>query len=306
MDPHHKQQTYFLLIATTVIWGVQPLCIKWVLAAWSPVTITAMRYLLIGSILLAMVRAGGRRVRPRGREWWYLLGMGLTGIMINNVLQFTGLQLSTVTNCTLISAASPAITALMAAVFIRERLNLAAWLGILISFVGALLVVSGGSWQAVLRLDFNPGDMLFLISQVAWTVYSLLGLRVMGELSAAAATGWAGLFGALLTLLYGSVTGSFQLAEMSWGLWMAFLYTVVFGGVMAMLFWNIGVRDIGPSLTSIFQNITPVVGMAGGLLLFAEDIGLVQLGGALAIFLGVYLTTHSDQLAKCWGKATDA
>ena len=46
--------------------------------------------------------------------------------------------------------------------------------------------------------------------------------------------------------------------------------------------------------------------MAGGLLLFAEDIGLVQLGGALAIFLGVYLTTHSDQLAKCWGKATDA
>ena len=51
MDPHHKQQTYFLLIATTVIWGVQPLCIKWVLAAWSPVTITAMRYLLIGSIL---------------------------------------------------------------------------------------------------------------------------------------------------------------------------------------------------------------------------------------------------------------
>ena len=67
---------------------------------------------------------------------------------------------------------------------------------------------------------------------------------------------------------------------------------------MAMLFWNLGVRRVGPSVTSIFQNVTPVVGMIGGMLLFAEQIGALQLLGAAAIFSGVYLTTHSTHFGK--------
>ena len=49
--------------------------------------------------------------------------MGATGIGLNNVMQFTGLAISTVTTCTLIAAASPAITAFMAVIFVRERLS---------------------------------------------------------------------------------------------------------------------------------------------------------------------------------------
>ena len=75
-------------------------------------------------------------------------------------------------------------------------------------------------------------------------------------------------------------------------LWIAFFYTVIFGGVMAMLFWNIGVHNAGASVTSIFQNITPVVGMIGGVLCFGEVIGIMELLGAAAIFGGVSLTTH--------------
>ena len=44
MDEATKRKTYFLLAATTIIWGIQPLCIKWLVTTWSPVTITAMRY----------------------------------------------------------------------------------------------------------------------------------------------------------------------------------------------------------------------------------------------------------------------
>ncbi len=59
---------------------------------------------------------------------------------------------------------------------------------------------------------------------------------------------------------------------------------------MAMLFWNIGVKNAGPSTTAVFQNITPLVGMLGGSLLFEEQLGLPEILGAMAIFLGVYIT----------------
>lgn len=293
MDDRTRRTTYLLLVLTTFIWGVQPLCIKWLLAAWSPVTITAMRYYLIGTVLLVLAVRRGESLLPERRAVAGIIGMGLTGIGLNNVMQFTGLGISTVTNCTLIAAASPAITALMAAVFVRERLAALAWGGIALSFAGALLVVTRGSLTALVTLDLNAGDILFLAAQVAWTTYSLIALRLMRYMSAMKLTGWAGLAGAVIVTLYGTATGELAVAPLDAELGLAFAYTVIFGGVMAMLFWNIGVHNAGASVTSIFQNITPVVGMLGGILCFGEVVGAQELTGAAAIFAGVYLTTHS-------------
>lgn len=284
--------TYFLLAATVIIWGIQPLCIKWLIEAWTPVTITAMRYYLIGTALILMAAARGERWLPPKECLPALLVMAMTGIGINNVMQFTGLRYSTVTNCTLIAAASPAITAFMAAIFLRERLGAMAWGGICLSFAGAVAVVARGNLEVLASLDFNRGDVFFLLAQVAWTTYSLVGLRVMGRISAVLTTGWAGLLGALLVTTYGVVTGELQPVKLSPSLWLAFAYTVICGGVMAMLFWNIGVKKAGPSTTAIFQNITPLVGMLGGSLMFAEQVGVLEIIGTLGILGGVYITTQ--------------
>lgn len=218
--------------------------------------------------------------------------MGVVGIGFNNVLQFAGLGISTVTNCTLIAASVPALTAFLAAIFLRERLGLRAWCGILLSFSGALLIISRGSWNTIAAVSFNQGDILFLLSQLAWAAYALIGAKVMQHMSVLSATGWSGFFGAVAVWLFGLLTGSFHFVPLMGSLWLAFFYIVVFGGILAMLFWNIGVHNAGASLTAIFQNIIPLVGMLGGVLCFHETIGALELAGAAAIFSGVYLTTH--------------
>ena len=63
-----------------------------------------------------------------------------------------------------------------------------------------------------------------------------------------------------------------------------------------MVAWNIGVHAVGPAKTSIFQNITPLVGMLAGVVFFSEHLGILELFGATAIFIGVYLTTHSPRV----------
>ena len=83
MDEATKRKTYFLLAATTIIWGIQPLCIKWLVTTWSPVTITAMRYYLIGTTLLALsVYRGERLLPPRS----CLLGFFFMGAKIRKFL----------------------------------------------------------------------------------------------------------------------------------------------------------------------------------------------------------------------------
>ena len=78
-------------------------------------------------------------------------------VLINKYLKVVkaGLQYSSITNCTLIAATGPAITALIATIFIHERLNFIQWIGIFISFIGVIFLITKGSIDVLLNFNFN-------------------------------------------------------------------------------------------------------------------------------------------------------
>lgn len=298
-----QNQTYILLSLATIFWGIQPLCIKILIASWTPASLTCLRYLFISMILfLIMYLRHEKKFIPPKKCIIPLLLMGLTGIAINNVSQFTGLKYSTITNCTLIAATGPAVTALLSAIFIRERLKLLQWLGIVISFVGVIFLITKGSWEILTNFKFNPGDILFFTCQIVWAAYSIIGLRVMKHLSAIAVTAWSGLLGSIEVALFALFTNQLGYVNLDISGWSSFAFVVLCGGVGSMLFWNIGVKNAGPSMAAIFSNLTPIFGMLCGAVFLSEEIGFMQISGALAIFIGVYITTHSEQLKMVLNK----
>ena len=293
MQQLSRRAVYLLMVLAAAAWGFQPNCIKWLAAEWMPATITFIRYLLIGILLLSYTYFIEKKPLLPPRECWpYLALMGLTGVTVNNVTQFTGIIYTTVTNATLISAMTPAITALMAFLVIRERLSRTSVFGILISFTGVLLVVSHGSWEVLRNIAFNFGDVLCFISQCAWAVYTLAGNNVLHRMSPEWATGCSSICGALLTLVYGLAASQIVLTPLSGKAVLSFGYIALIGGIFAMVSWNVAVKQAGPSVTPSLLNIMPVVGMLSGHILFHDEIGMLQLVGAVAICLGVYLTTH--------------
>lgn len=298
-----QNQTYILLSLATIFWGIQPLCIKILIANWTPASLTCLRYLFISMILFFIIylRHEKKFIPPKNCIIPLLL-MGLTGIAINNISQFTGLKYSTITNCTLIAATGPAVTALLSAIFIRERLKLLQWIGIVISFVGVIFLITKGSWEILTNFKFNPGDILFFTCQIVWAAYSIIGLRVMKHLSAIAVTAWSGLLGSIEVALFALFTNQLGYVNLDISGWSSFAFVVLCGGVGSMLFWNIGVKNAGPSMAAIFSNLTPIFGMLCGAVFLSEEIGFMQISGALAIFIGVYITTHSEQLKMVLNK----
>jgi drug/metabolite transporter (DMT)-like permease len=294
-------KTYFMLAFASAVWGFQPVCVKWLVAEWTPVTVTVIRYIFISLLLvITLYPKEGKKMFPPKKSWGWLALMGFFGILLNNVLQFAGLQYTTVTNCTLIAATSPAVTAFMAFFLIRERLSLIKWIGIFISFAGVLCIVSNGSLELIQNIDFNLGDILCFTAQTSWAIYCFISLKVMKYISAAAATLWFGLLGGFMTFIYGLFSNTIQVTMLSPVALGSFIYMVILGGFISLFFFNVGVKKAGPSVSAIFLNIMPVVGMISGNLLFADQIGIVQLGGAAAIFIGVFMTTHH------WEKAHKA
>lgn len=291
------KQTYLLLSLATIFWGIQPLCIKIIVQNWNPTSLAAFRYLLISSILFIIIYLKKEpQIFPPKHCIIPLMLTGLTGIAINNVAQFTGLQYSTITNCTLISATGPAITALIATIFIQERLHLIQWISIFISFIGVIFLITKGSIEILINFNFNPGDILFFICQIVWALYSILSLKIMKYLSAIVVTAWSGLIGAIEIAIYALFTNQLHYNSLDISGYISFAFVVICGGVASMLFWNIGVKNAGPSMAAIFSNLTPIFGMICGAIFLHEQIGIIQLSGALFIFFGVYITTHSQKI----------
>lgn len=125
-----------LLICTCVIWGIQPMFAKFVVREMSPIPMVSIRYTIVALTLFAMLAWRGEKLLPPRRTWPALFTMGILGVCINNVTQFTGLQYSTVTNFTIIATLTPIVTALLSFVLIHERLHRLQWLGICSSLCG--------------------------------------------------------------------------------------------------------------------------------------------------------------------------
>lgn len=277
------------LTITAVFWAGAFFAAKEAVRNGPPVTTAFLRFSLAGFLLLGICFLR-REILVPWRALPRLLAMAGVGIFLYNLFFFEGLRRTSALNGSLIASANPAITALLSGVFARERTTGAQWAGIFVSFTGVVFVLSGGSLEALLALRFNPGDLLIVGSATCWAVYSILARRVLKEAGSVIITAFACLAGSvLLSPLAFRETGAGWLDSPVF--WACILYMAVFPSGIAYVWWNDGVREIGPARASVFINLVPVFVMI--LSVFSGTLpqtGQV-LGGAL-VLVGVYLTAR--------------
>ncbi len=294
---------YLLLAISCILWGIQPVAIKIIVAEMDPVIMIPIRYVLLASIFFIIMKIKGeKRFFPLKSCIFTLFIMGFWGITISNGAQFLGLRYSSATNAALIGSTAPAITALLATIFTKERLNSLQWLGIIISFSGALFLISNGSLEMILNISFNFGDILFLLGELGWSIYCLISVPIMKKMSVISVTAWTGLFGALQTAVYGQCTSGLFIPQLSTIALISFVFIVFGGGVTAMICWNSGIKYVGASTSCIFLNLLPVVGIITATVTINEPLTMIKIISAIIILSGVYITTQSNHILTIFQK----
>lgn len=294
---------YVLLALSCMLWGFQPVTIKFVTAQMDIMTVIPLRYLFLSiTVFILMKITGEKQFLPPKSCILSLMAMGFFGVTVSNGVQFTGLSYSTVGNMTIISTTAPIITAVLARIILKERLNLLQSCGIIISFAGTLYLLSNGTVDTFINMSFNKGDIFFFIGEVAWVVYILISIPVLKKMSVLAVTAWAGIFGGVFTAVYSEATTGFNITALSPLAFISFLYMIWGGGVAAMMFWNLGTKFVGASHAAIFLNLMPVVGIVSAYFTLGEAITLQKIVSAAIIISGVYITTHATQLMTKFNK----
>lgn len=279
-----------LMLVTSLLWGGNFVVAKTLVAHASPMTLTLVRWLIAVIVLLPLVWWKEKRLVPAKAALVPLCLMGITGVALFNIFQFLALERTTSTNAGLISTMNTMSIALFSFAFLKEKINGLQLLAMVLSLIGVFLVLSKGDWQLLWHFQLNTGDLWMVAAVCVWGLYSVCSKWAMQTTSPLMATLYAGLFGVLILVPF-TIT-DFTFSEIDSSFILSLLYTGVISTVVCMVFWNIGVQQLGATTSGIFLNFNPIFTALLAFLFIGEQLSWLQGIGGIIVILGCYLFTH--------------
>lgn len=288
---------YAKLTGTAVLWGGTFIAGR-KLAQEMPVLVVAAARFAVAAALLLLVawRMEGGLPRLSRSQLAATAALGLTGIFLYNLCFFGALGHIPAGRAALVVALNPIVTALAAAVLLRERLTALKWAGIALAFVGATIVITRGDLAGAahdIGQSLGRGELLMLGGVSAWAAYTLVGRTALKKLSPIAATTYAALWG-FLFLAIGAVgqLDTVAWSSLGWSSFGAIFYLAAFGTVIGFIWYYEGVKALGPSRASVFNNLVPVFGITLAALILGEPVLWSMVVGGLLVAGGVTLTNR--------------
>ena len=282
------------VITTTIIWGSTFALVKIVLAEIPPFTLALLRFALASFILLPIVHLNPAwRIGWRNLEWRRLSAMGFLGVTLYFVTENLGMVYTTASSGSLVTAGAPAITAVFAVVFLKERLGWVRSLGIAISMVGVAIIVLAGGQGDVYSPNPLLGNLLICGSSVCWGFYTIWGKDMNRRYPDMTITAWTIALGTVWLLPFAAyewVTQGF--GAISATSWLIVGFLGVAASAAAYVLWNYALSHLDASVTATFLNLVPVVSLLLAGTVLAERIRPIQIVGGVLVMGGVYLASR--------------
>lgn len=259
---------------------------KGALLAISPLTVALVRFVTASLVHLGILRFrfGGGRI-ARG-DWPLFLLLGFLVVPVNQGCFLFGLARSTPSHASLLYALTPLVVLLFARTFLREEGLVAKALGILVAFVGVVIILLERGLRR--EIEFLSGDLLILLAVFGWSGYTVLSKRMLARYDPMVVTGASIIAGTVISLPALLVPGALApVATMSVGAWGAIAYLSVVTSVIAYPLWSYALRHMDASKVAVTSNTQPIVTAVLSWIFFREQFTPGFFVGAALILGGV-------------------
>lgn len=272
------------IIAMAAVWGGSFLFLRIATPDFGPVPLIALRVAVSALVLLPVLL-----VRPAWRaEFRQNLGKLFTLGVINAAIPFPLFAYSTlfVTAgfASIINATAPLFAALVAGVWLRDRITIGGFLGLIIGFSGVVLLVGG-------LPDARPGAYLAIGGALfAALLYGVSASFVKRHL--AGVNAWVttiGSFGFAALVLTPLAAWTWPAATPSPGSWLAVLLLAVVCTAIPNIYYFRLVLRVGPGKAMSVAFLIPVFGILWGAVVLGETVTAAMLGGGAVVLLGTAL-----------------
>lgn len=284
------------MVLACVFWGVGFPIAKVGITYIHPFVFAFIRFFAVGILFVIVFRLSVfNLILKLKSNFTYIFLMALSGIFLYGVFFLFALKFAKASDVSLISGANPIITAVIAWILLKENLSFFSKIGVALSFLGIVFIVSKGNFGILYNFQFNLGDLFMLVATTMWAFYSVISKKALKRIDVFEAVCLTAFLGALMFFLPAIVFGNIRnIGNYPLKAWLSLSYMVVFSTIFAFSAWYKGIEKIGASRSSVFVNLVPVFGVITSVVLLKERFCLYELIGGFLVIAGVVLTNTRD------------
>ena len=288
---------HFLLTLTSIFWAFNTIAGRAAVGEVSPLLIVSLRWLFVSIILTFLCR-------NQLKEIWTILSKRIKWLIIMGLFGFTGFNSAyyiaahdtIAINLGLVQGTMPAFIIIIAWVWLKDKINLTQFLGVLITFIAVLIVVSAGNLSLILNLELNKGDIVMIFACTLYAVYAV-GLRKkpqIGALPLLTFFAYVAFVGSLPGLIYETYSNQLILPGLKGCIILGVI--IIFPSFLAQIFFMKGVEKIGPARSGLYTNLVPVFSSILAVFLLGESFQFYHFLSLSMIFVGIYLFENKNKI----------
>ncbi|MBR0024570.1 MAG: DMT family transporter [Muribaculaceae bacterium] len=218
---------------------------------------------------------------------------GLTGGALYFVLQNIALKLTLLSDVVIVIAVNPLLTAILAAIFLKEEhFSWKVLLGSMVAFAGVAVVTlrDGFVWG-----DGLLGNLLAFLAALSWAVYCIFLKRVQGRRSTLDITRKVMIYGTLCALPVMFLEPRTPVSTLlRTDILFNMLFLALICSMAAFFIWNLVIKKIGAIRSSNYLYLDPIVSIIIGVIVLNERVGMIAVVGCALVLLGVIIVEKTS------------
>ena len=285
--------SWLLLILANTLWAASYVAAKFALQDVSLNIMLAMRMGIAALLLLPLLIARRKQLNLTRQAIPQLLLLALIGFVINKLLEYGGLALTTASDVALLITSESIFTAALSWLILRERFRPLIGFALLLGLFGVYLIVErslvpnipagGGAWRIV-------GDLLVVLALLVEAFYTIRGKVLLIKYSPLLITSAS----IVVSMLFWTPVAAWELIATGWhqpGLvaWLSIFWMGIMSTALAYLMWFQGLARVDGSAAASTLFIQPLLGTLLAIVLLHDQLTPMTIIGGILIIVSVYL-----------------
>jgi drug/metabolite transporter (DMT)-like permease len=286
---NHNLKAYFELTTAMILLGSYVVVGKIVIQTF-PIFLASGLRLVLASLVLVLLLFILEKGFPSicYKDYLTIFLQAFTGVFLFNIFLLYGLRYTTASESGIITSTTPAVIAIIAFLFLKEKLTFHKQVSIILVVMGILIIhVFGSSSDANRGLNPLLGNLLILGAVFGEACMVIFGKVASQRVTPLAVTTFLCIFGTILFFpfaLYEAI--HFDFRSVTFNDWLLIGYFGIVVTVIVLFLWNSGISKVPTSTVSVFTGILPVSALLLSYFILKEpflwsyvlSIGLVLLG----------------------------
>lgn len=287
------QKAILALIIANTIWGAAGAIFKISLTNIPPFTLAFWRFFFGMLILLTIFgpKVGKAPKKLFKKDFVYLALYALSGITINIIFYFLGLQNTLSINAPVIASSGPILISIFAVVFLKEKLKQKKILGLIIGTLGIITIIVEPLLFKGMDGSF-VGNFYFILATLGAVGQTIVGRKILPRYEPFMFTFWAFLIATITFIpfaVYEKLTFPGLYESLTTSGYLGIFYGAIFSSVLGYGLFAWGLSKIPATDATMYTYIDPIAGTIAGFILLREPITLPFICGSALIFIGILI-----------------